>query len=312
MTTKIAKKLTHLRQTDFKSWAMTLWLVKRRLDVNKQAHYSVLRVDVDKKLQNKLKQAVTDRVQGGDYRLEEYDFLTADQDNQLFTIDSADTDFIKIQDEVNKGLANQKVEKYEDLLDSWAYVIKLEHDGSVVYGARKINKFTQAAKVKAVSYFIFEDKKLVDLEDKKVLAIDTHIDFFAYDGTTFIINKKEFESALNFRDGMEKNRDTILAEFVTLKVFSDAEPIRKMVGANLHLLRKMSSIQKSGYYKDKKFLADLHARNKEKGWNLTIRDGVIVIDESNVEFVLKLLNNERVESQINHEVFDAVVKKKVE
>ena len=312
MTTKIAKKLTHLRQTDFKSWAMTLWLVKRRLDVNKQAHYSVLRVDVDKKLQNKLKQAVTDRVQGGDYRLEEYDFLTADQDNQLFTIDSADTDFIKIQDEVNKGLANQKVEKYEDLLDSWAYVIKLEHGDSVVYGVRKINKFTQAAKVKAVSYFIFEDKKLVDLEDKKVLAIDTHIDFFAYDGTTFIINKKEFESALNFRDGMEKNRDTILAEFVTLKVFSDAEPIRKMVGANLHLLRKMSSIQKSGYYKDKKFLADLHARNKEKGWNLTIRDGVIVIDESNVEFVLKLLNNERVESQINHEVFDAVVKKKVE
>ena len=311
MTTKIAKKLAHLRQTDFKPWAMTLWLVKRRLDVEKQAHYSVVRVDVDKKLQNKLKQAVTDRVQGADYKLEEYDFLTVDQDNQLFTIKSADTDFIKIQDEVNKGLANQKVEKYEDLLDSWAYVIKLEHGGSEVYGVRKINKFTRTTKVKAVSYFIFEDKKLVDLEDKKVFAIDTHIDFFAYDGTAFIINKKEFESALNFRDGMEKNRDAILAEFVVLKVFSDAEPIRKAVGANLHLLRKMSSIQKSGYYKDKKFLADLHARNKEKGWNLTIQDGVIIIDESNVDFVLKLLNNERVESQINHEVFDAVVKKKV-
>jgi len=311
MTTKIAKKLTHLRQTDFKPWAMTLWLVKRRLDINKLAHYSVLRVDVDKKLQSKLKQAVTDRVQGADYKLEEYDFLTADQDNQLFTIESADTDFIKIQDEVNKGLANQKVEKYEDLLDSWAYVIKLEHDGSVVYGVRKINKFTRATKVKAVSYFIFEDKKLVDLDDKKMFAIDSHIDFFAYDGTTFITNKKEFESALNFREGMEKNRDAILAEFVVLKVFSDAEPIRKMVGANLHLLRKMSSIQKSGYYKDKKFLIDLHARNKEKGWNLTIQNGVIIIDESNVDFVLKLLNNERVESQINHEVFDAVVKKKV-
>lgn len=311
MTTKTAKKLAHLRQTDFKPWAMTLWLVKRRLDVNKQAHYSVLRVDVDKKLQTKLKQAVTNRVQGADYKLEEYDFLTADQDNQLFTIESADTDFIKIQDEVNKGLANQKVEKYEDLLDSWAYVIKLELDSSVVYGVRKINKFTRATKVKAVSYFIFEDKKLVDLEDKKVFAIDTHIDFFAYDGTTFITNKKEFESALNFRDGMEKNRDAILAEFVVLKVFSDAEPIRQMVGANLHLLRKMSSIQKGGYYKDKKFLADLHARNKEKGWNLMIQNGVIIIDESNVDFVLKLLNNERVESQINHEVFDAVVKKKV-
>lgn len=311
MTTKIAKKLAHLRQTDFKPWAMTLWLVKRRLDVHKQAHYSVLRVDVDKKLQNKLKKAVTDRVQGVDYKLEAYDFLTADQDNHLFTIESAETDFTKIQGEVDKGLANQKVEKYEDLLDSWAYVVKLEHDGNIVYGVRKINKFTQATKVKAVSYFLFEDKKLVDLEDKKIFAIDTHIDFFAYDGTTFITNKKEFESALNFREGMEKNRDVILAEFVELKVFSDIEPIRKMVGSNLHLLRKMSSIQKNAYYKDKKFLKDLHARNIEKGWYLTIHNGVIAIDETNVDFVLKLLNNERVESQINHEVFDAVVKKKV-
>ena len=209
MAAKIAKKLTHLRQTDFKPWAMTLWLVKRHLDVSKQAHYSVLRVDVDKKLQNKLKKAVTDRVQGGDYKLEPYDFLTADQDNQIFTIESSETDFIKIQGEVEKGLANQKVEKYEDLLDSWAYVVKLEHDGSIVYGVRKINKFTQATKVKSVSYFLFEDKKLVDLEDKKIFAIDTHIDFFAYDGTTFITNKKEFESALNFREGMEKNRDVI-------------------------------------------------------------------------------------------------------
>ena len=311
MTTKVAKKLTHLRQTDFKPWVMTLWLVKRRLDIHKQAHYSVLRVDVDKKLQNKLKKAVADRVQGTGYKLEEYDFLTADQDNHLFTIESAETDFTKIQGEVDKGLANQKVDKYEDLLDSWAYVVKLELDGSVVYGVRKINKFTQATKVAAVSYFLFEDKKLVDLEDKKIFAIDTHIDFFAYDGTTFITNKKEFESALNFREGMEKNRDAILTEFIDLKVFSDIEPIRKMVGSNLHLLRKMSSIQKNAYYKDKKFLKELHERNKEKGWNLTIHNGVIVIDETNVDFVLKLLNNERVESQINHEVFDAVVKKKV-
>lgn len=311
MANKIAKKLAHLRQTDFKPWVTTLWLVKRHLDIHKQAHYSVLRVDADKKLQNKLKKTTTDRIQGADYKLEEYDFLTVDQDNQLFTIESAETDFVKIQGEVDKGLANQKVEKYEDLLNSWAYVIKFEHDGNVVYGVRKINKFTQAVKVKAVSYFIFEDKKLVDLEDKKVFAIDTHIDFFTYDGTTFITNKKEFESTLNFRKGMEKNRDVILVEFVALKVFSDAEPIRKIVGANLHLLRKMSSIQKSGYYKNKNFLEDLHARNKEKGWNLTIQNGVIIIDESNVDFVLKLLNNERVESQINYEVFDAVVKKKV-
>lgn len=111
MATKIAKSLAHLRQTDFKNWVTTLWLVKRRLLVNKKAHYSVLRVDVDKKLQNKLKRAVTDRIQGTDYKLEEYDFLTCDQDNRLFTIDSAETDFIRIQIEIDRGIENKKVEK---------------------------------------------------------------------------------------------------------------------------------------------------------------------------------------------------------
>ena len=311
MTAKIEKKLAHLSQIDFKPWVTTLWLIKRKLDPQKHAHYSVLRVDVDKKLQNKLRNAVTERVQGAGYKVEEYDFLTADQDNRLFTIESTETDFLKIQGEIDKGLANEKVDKYEDLLGSWAYAIKLEHNGSVVYAVRKVNKYTQIAKVKAVSYFLFEDKKLVDLEDNKIFAIDTHIDFFVHDGTIFIANKKEFESTLNFREGMEKNREKILTEFINLTVFSNVEPIRKVVGANLHLLRKMLSIQKNGYYKDKKFLAALHETNNEKGWNLTIKDGVIFIDESNVDFVLKLLNNERVESQINHEVFDAAVKKKV-
>lgn len=311
MSAKIAKKIAHLRQTDFKPWTTTLWLVKRRLDLHKKAHYSVLRVDVDKKLQDKLKKAVTERIQGVEFKLEEYEFLTEDQDGRLFTIETAETDFAKIQTEVDKGLENKKVEKYEDLLDSWACVIKLEHQGSVLYGVRKINKFARATKVKAVSYFIFENKRLVDLEGKQVFTLDTHIDFFAYDGTTFIANKKEFESVLNFRNGMEKNRDAILDEFVTLKVVVDVEVIRRVVGGNLHLLRKMSSIQKSGYYKDKIFLVELTKKNVEKGWNLEVEHGVIVVDESNVEFVLKLLNNERVESQINQEVFDAVVKKKV-
>jgi len=152
---------------------------------------------------------------------------------------------------------------------------------------------------------------LVDLEDRQIFTLDAHIDFFAYDGTTFITNKKEFESVLNFRVGMERNRDAILKEFIALKVVVDAEVIRRVVGENLHLLRKMSSIQKSGYYKDRIFLSELTKKNMEKGWNLKVEHGVIVVDESNVELVLKLLNNERVESQINQEVFDAVVKKKV-
>ncbi len=309
--TTAAKKLKQLRHADLKPWTASMWLVKRRLDIQKAAHYSVVRVELDRKLQAKLKRTVVERVQGKEYKLDEYDFLTADQDDRLLTINASDTDFSKIQAEIDKGLVNKKVEQYEDLLDSWAFVVKLVHDGNAVYGVRKINKFTQSTKVGAVSYFLFEDKKLVDLEDKKIFTLDTHIDFFVFDGATFITNKKEFESAMNFREGMEKNRDSVLTEFADLNVFSDVEPIRIIVGANLHLLRKISAIQKSGYYKDKTFLANLIKLNHSEGWGLVIDDGKIVVDEANVELVLTLLNNSRLRSPINQEVFDAAVKKKV-
>lgn len=312
MTNKIDKQLKAVRLADFKSWSTSLWLVKRRpLGADRIARYSVLRVELDKKLEGKLKRKATERIQDSRFKLEEYDFLTADQDDRLLTLDAADTDFAKIQAEIDQGLNNPKVDKYEDLLDTWAFVLKLEHGNQVIYAVRKVNKFTQAAKVASVSYFLFEDKKLVDLEGKEIFTLDLHIDFFVYEGTAFIANKKEFESAMNFRDGMEKNRDSLLSEFEALKLMPDVEPMRKIVGSNLHLLRKLSAIQKSGYYKNTSFMANLLKVNVQEKWGLVIENGQIVVDESNVELVLTLLNNSRLKSPINAEVFDAAVKKKV-
>ncbi len=310
MAANPAKKIAHLRQQDFKNWIVTLSLVKRRL-VEKAAHYRVLRVETDRKLELKLKAAVTGKIQNKNYKLEPYDFLTADQDDQIFTIESAETDFVKIQTEIDKGGANKKVEEYEDLLDSWAYVVKLTHGDDSIYGLRKISTLNSAAKMKGVASTLFIDKQLTDLEDDKIFTLDTRIDFFAYEGVTFITNKKEFESALNFRDGMEKNRDVVLNEFAQLNVFDNVEPLRTGIGGNLHLLRKISSIQKSGYYKNPQYLSDLIKVNKQKNWGLVVIKGVITITEANVDLVLTLLNNGRLESPINQEMFDASVKKKV-
>lgn len=313
MSTKVDRKFAFLRQADLKGWTTTLWIVKRRL-AHQEASYTVLRADLDKKLEKKLKGGIARRIQDKKFVLEEYEFLSSDQDNKIFTIDSAETDFQKIQDEIDKGIDNGKVEKFEDFENSWAYVVKLTLGGNSVYALRKISKYTKAAKLAsggALSHLLFKNKQLSDLDDAEILTFDTGVDFFSYDGTTFITNKREFESALNFRKGMEKNRDAVLAEMKSLKIFSDIEPIRECVGANLHLLRKISSIQKAKYYKDKDFMAKLIAENKARGWGLKIKNGVIVVDENSVELLLKFLNNERVESQINHEVFDAVVKKKV-
>ena len=190
-------------------------------------------------------------------------------------------------------------------------VIKLEHQGKVIYAYRKISKLTNSTKLSHVSYIQFKDKELKDLDDKQIFTIDTQIDFFSYEGTTFITNKKEFENALNFRAGMEKNRDAVLQEFVDLKIFNDVSLLKTKVGSNLHLLRRVSSIQKSAYYKNKEFLSNLIKVNTDKSWGLLVENGVIVINDETIELILTLLNNGRLESPINHEMFDTAVKKKV-
>ncbi|MEO5954990.1 MAG: DUF4868 domain-containing protein, partial [Nitrospiraceae bacterium] len=122
MPDKVAKRLAGLRKVDLKTWMTTLWLVKRRL-IHREASYSVIRVDTDKKLQTKLKKMVTEKTHGPNHHLEEYSFLNADQDDRVFTIDAGETDFQKIQAEIAKGLANKKATAFDDLLNSWAYVI---------------------------------------------------------------------------------------------------------------------------------------------------------------------------------------------
>lgn len=310
MTTNVKQTLQTLSASDFKHWVTTFWLVKRKLS-QQQAKYSVLKVDTDSKLEQKLKNAVTEKILDQDYQLDDYDFLTADQDKGLLTIASSDTDVTLIQAEIEKGTANAKVEQYEQLLDAWAMVIKLEHQDKAIYAYRKINKFNNATRLSHVSFIQFKDQELKDLDEKEIFTIDTQIDFFTCEGTTFIANKKEFESTLNFRAGMEKNRDVVLQEFVDLKIFNDASLLKEHIGANLNYLRKVSSIQKSGYYKDAKFMEELVKVNQLKNWGLQVENGAIVINEASIDLVLTLLNNGRLESPINHEIFDAAVKKKV-
>lgn len=310
MTNNATNVLKKIQKTDFKPWEAKLWLVKRRLS-GKEAVYSVLRVETDKKLNRRLKAAVTNRLNGKNLVLEEYSFLSADQDDRVFTLDSSETDFVKIEEEINKGLTNPRATQYAELLDSWGLVIEMRHDEQVVYGMRKVNALTQAKKVASLSSFLFRNSLLVDLSDERVFTLDLNLDFFVASGIAFITHKKDFESALNFRKGMEDNRDAVLDEFGKLEVFSDVGPLRDYIGVNLHHLRKISAIRKSGYYQDRSFMENLIKVNQERKWGLLIAGGKITVTAENAETVLTLLSNSRLISLINEEVFDALVKKKV-
>lgn len=307
MSNKATKQLKTIKALDFGQWSASFWLVKRKT-AQREANYSVLRVDIDAKLQKRFKKYVQQQLQGKDFHVTEYDFNNADGDDTLFTIAAEATDFPKVEAEINAGFDNQRAQEYDELLNSWAYVVLFESGNDRLYAWRKINAMTQPKKVVTQKVMFFQNHKLVDVEDQQVFLIDPRFDFFVHEELVFIANKREFESSMNFREGMKINGAEVLAEFSDLKFISNVNIISSFVGDNLHHLRKLASIRKSGYYKQPDYLKKMMEVSAEEGWELKIVDGKIVAEEATVELLLKLLNNDRLRSPINNELFDSAAK----
>lgn len=308
MSDKIHKTaLKAIKAVELKNWTVTFWLVKRYM-AGHAAHYSVLRVNTDAKLQNRLKGYVANQLQGKDFHLTEYDFNNADGDDTLFTITADATDFPKVEEAINAGFDNAIAKDYQELLNSWAYVVQLEHGSDRLYAWRKISTLTQAKRVQSRKATFFVEHKLVDVEDKEVFLIDPRFDFFVHDGMIFIANKKEFEISMNFREGMKAKAADVIQNFIASGHFKNVDLIQKHVGDNMHHLRKMASILKAGYYQQPNYIQRMIEVSKEEGWELKVENGRVVVEEESIELLLKLLNNERLRSLINNETFDAAVK----
>ena len=73
MSENAVNKLKTIKSLDFKKWTATFWLIKRKI-AHREAHYSVLRVDTDGKLQKRFRGYIAQQLQGKDFHITKYDF----------------------------------------------------------------------------------------------------------------------------------------------------------------------------------------------------------------------------------------------
>jgi hypothetical protein len=307
MTSDAQRKVKKLKSLDISKWTTTFWLVKRKA-IAREATYNVLRVDIDAKLQKRFRGYLKVQLQSREFHVSEYEYSTADGDDVLLSMDTALTDFAKVEEAIGKGFDNARATEYAALLNSWAYIVQFESEGKSLFAWRKINAMTQPKKALHRKALLFRNHKLTDVDDEEVFLIDPHFDFFVYEGTALIANKREFENSMNFREGMKSHGAELLSEFETLGFLSDIAPIRLHVGDNLHHLRKLASIRKAGYYKQAGYLKRLVEVSTAEGWELKIANGKIVVEHETIDLLLKLLNNDRLRSPINDELFDSAAK----
>lgn len=300
-----------LKQEDWASSTASLYVAKRTLR-NKKAKYSVFQVNVDDSLQSKLKSIASRRVNAANTALE-YDFNTADLDDNVLGIQVQETDFQVILEAITREPAPEFITEYDELVGTWVYIARFDiPEKEPLYFVRKVNETWSTKKVFQVANVFFKDNMLVDIEQEHIFRIDGKVDFFSYRGTIFIADKRNFESALNFREGMERNRDQIVEDFKETELFVDADEISRLVGSSLPRLRKLSQVKKAGYYRDPKFLSNLKVVSAVEGWGINYSDdGKLIVDETDIDTVLRVLNNDRLKSMINEENFDVDVKHKL-
>lgn len=308
---KYKKILKGIKAVAWGKATVSFFIVKRKL-VQREAQYEVLQVNIDEKLRTKLRQVAINKLQKSTDAFE-YDFNTSELDDNLLGISTAETDFQIIIDNILAVKEPEIVNVYESLLGSWLYIVRLDLKGHPpLFSARRVSEAWTTKKVKQLINMIFRDNMLVDIEQQEIFRIDGKVDFFSFDGAIFIADKRNFEAALNFREGMERNRDEIVHEFEALGLFKNASAVSELVGNNLRRLRRLSQVKKAGYYNDPNFLKELKKVNEAEGWGIKYSaDGKLLVTEEDIETILRVLNNDRLTSKINAENFDVDVKHKL-
>lgn len=174
----------------------------------------------------------------------------------------------------------------KDLLGAWMYIARLDLQGvPPLFAARRVSSMWTTKKVRQAINMVFKGNMLFDLDQQELFRVDGKIETFSYSGFVFVADKGSFETAMNFRAGMERNRDEIVEDFKKHKIFDDAENVGRLVGDNLRRLRKLSQVKKSGYFKDSNFIHRLINVSKEDGWELEFTDeGKLKVDEDNMNW----------------------------
>ncbi|PZQ83534.1 MAG: DUF4868 domain-containing protein, partial [Flavobacterium johnsoniae] len=138
------------------------------------------------------------------------------------------------------------------------------------------------------------------------------VDLIYFNEALFILSKKNFESGLNFRNGMLAKADELYQEVREINLFVNIEILTNRVGNNQRYLRKIATIKNLGYYQNNDYLQRLRLISQQRNWGIEFQEGQIVITEETLDAVLTLLQNKRLHSELTDETFDVDSAKRLE
>lgn len=297
--------LKKLKKFNLETCDVSLAIIK---EYKKQrvSRYNASYVPVNEPIEVKLRRIMSSHI-GNANSVEEYSADCPEPEGgEVRAIDYKKTDFIKIMEKlIPLNPEEDVVTDVNDLVKAKSYVIVLHQDGDIkAIGFRILPENWKMKNAKGFISLMYKNKRFEDLDSNPVFSIANSIDFVFYEEKLFILSKKSFEAGLNFREGMINKANEFYGEADKVKIFFNIELLKNKVGNNQRYLRKISTIQNLGYYKNKKFLNRMKGLSEEKEWDIQFDKGQIMITEENLDHVLSILQNKRLYSEFTEEDFD--------
>lgn len=306
-------KFRNLKRLNLQNTEVSLAVVKE-YKRNRVSQYVVNYVQINPRLETRLRNIIIRKIEAANtFETYTYDCPEPEED-EVRAINSDETDFFRIFEQLQTLNPEEDViEDIEELVKAKAYLIILRNDeGIQTVGFKTLPENWKMKRDRGLIPLLYRENRFEDLEEENVFSISSFVDLIYFDEALFILSRKNFESGLNFRDGMIAKADELYQEVQEANLFVNMEILTNRVGNNQRYLRKMATIKNLGYYQDANYLLRLRAISEQRNWGIQFQDGQIVITEEHLDAILTLLQNKRLHSELTDETFDVDSAKRLE
>lgn len=306
-------KFRNLKRLNLQNTEVSLAIVKE-YKRNRVSQYEVNYVQINPRLETRLRNIIIRKIEAANtFETYTYDCPEPEED-EVRAINSDETDFFRILEQLQALNPEEDIiEDIDELVKAKAYLIILRNDeGIQTVGFKTLPENWKMKRDRGLIPLLYRENRFEDLEEENVFSISSFVDLIYFDEALFILSRKNFESGLNFRDGMIAKADELYQEVQEANLFVNMEILTNRVGNNQRYLRKMATIKNLGYYQDANYLLRLRAISEQRNWGIQFQDGQIVITEEHLDAILTLLQNKRLHSELTDETFDVDSAKRLE
>ena len=293
--------LADLKAFDVANAELTLWTFKGTMpEVN--GHWIETTDDLDNEMKAILSAQLQDVVE-----VIEYGLLAENNEGSALVIPADETLVDVIDEAIAQALPRRKIRNITTLRNARFYVMRLVSRERVVLAVRKTDTSWRTKSSRNIVPVIYRNNEL-DLCQDDGFKIHRSFDFVLMGDSIFILNKRNFESVLNYKIALEDDFGGLQEEGEFQGIFQSPESLGtfiEFVGVNKIHLRRVSAIRQKEFYKNEEFMQNLRDHHAEFGLNIQFDDmGRIILTPDNCRDIMTALLDHRLRSGFSGNNYD--------